>query len=59
MSQGFDTSDSWIKEMKDIEWGISLRREFNLAARIAKQMEETGKNLINWSTNESHNQTNT
>lgn len=46
MSQGFDTSAKWIQEQKDIKYGLTLRREFNLAKRIAKQVEETGKNII-------------
>ena len=47
VSQGRDIQDSWIKEQKDIRDGLSLRREFNLAKRIAKEAEGTGKNIIN------------
>ena len=46
MSNGRDIQDSFIKTQKDIRDGLSLRREFNLAKRIAKEAEETGKNVI-------------
>lgn len=46
MSQGYDSDASYIKEMKDAEYGLSLRRELNLAKKIAKEFEETGKNII-------------
>ena len=46
MSQGYEIQDSWIKEQKDIKYGLSLRRELNLAKRIAREAEETDKNII-------------
>ena len=46
VSNGKDQQESYIKEMKDIRDGLSLRREINLAARIARECEETDKNVI-------------
>ena len=47
MSQGKDYGqDTYMKEMIDIRDGLSLTRERNLAKRLAKEAEESGKNVI-------------
>lgn len=46
MSQGKDNYKTYIKDQQDIKYGLSPRREINLAARIAREAEETGKNII-------------
>ena len=46
MSQGKTSDATYIKEQKDIKYGLSPLRERNLARIIAKQMEATGKNII-------------
>jgi len=38
--------DTYRKQQTDIRDGLTQLREKNLAKRIAKQMEETGKNII-------------
>ena len=47
MSQGNERGvETYIKAQKDIKYGLSQRREMNLAKRIAKEAEETDKNII-------------
>ena len=47
MSQGKDYGqDTYMKEMIDIRDGLTQLRERKLAKRIAKEAEESGKNII-------------
>jgi len=47
MSQGKTYGqDTYRKEQIDIRDGLSFTREKNLAKRIAREAEESGKNII-------------